>query len=359
MAKRKTKYTLRSDGRIAMSKMYDGKRKYFYGSSDREVEAKAAAYEAELLKVAEPPRCRTMKQAVDDYWAWKETLLSPNSHNQYNVACKRIKAEWDDTPVNEITVQQVYVFLDSFRIKGFSSKVISNTRSVLSGVFDRCIIAGEINANPVKSVPTVTGKPRKHRQPASDSDIVKLDKHKTDTLFTRLYYFALLTGLRRGELAALQFKHIDLNKQCVYVKQNCAWDYQGQPVIKTPKSDAGERVVDLLEDAIAVLPPFGKPDDYVFFPEGLPTRGKIERALVTARSTIGITSTPHQFRHSFASIGHSAGIDAFDMQHELGHSTISQTLDIYTDLENRHRRRVRKKLNKYIKNNPLSDLTKK
>lgn len=359
MAKRKTKYTMRPDGRIVLAKSYDGKRKYFYGDSDAEVEQKQREYEQSRIKAAEPPRCRTVNQAVDDYWAWKETNISPNSHNQYNVACKRIKAEWGDTPVDAVTVQMVYSFLDSFRIKGFSTKVISNTRSVLSGVFDRSIIAGEINANPVKQVPAVSGKPRKPRPPASDPDIVRLHEHKTDTLYTRLYYFALLTGLRRGELAALQFKNIDLENNCVYVRQNCAWDYQGQPVIKSTKTEAGERVVDLLDDAIAVLPEFGKPDDYVFFPEGLPTRGKIERALVTARTAIGITSTPHQFRHSFASLGHSAGIDAFDMQHELGHSTISQTLDIYTDLENRHRRRVRKKLNKYIKNNPLSDLTKK
>ena len=45
MRAKKTKYTLRSDGRIVLTKTIDGKRVSFYGKNDREVEQKYANYQ--------------------------------------------------------------------------------------------------------------------------------------------------------------------------------------------------------------------------------------------------------------------------------------------------------------------------
>ena len=40
MRAKRTKYTLRSDGRIVMTKTIEGKRVCFYGQTDKEVESK-------------------------------------------------------------------------------------------------------------------------------------------------------------------------------------------------------------------------------------------------------------------------------------------------------------------------------
>ncbi len=44
-----------------------------------------------------------------------------------------------------------------------------------------------------------------------------------------------------------------------------------------------------------------------------------------------IHCTPHQLRHSYATILHECGIDAKTAQHLLGHAQVSTTLDIYTE----------------------------
>lgn len=348
MAKKRTKYTMRSDGRIAMSRMYDGKRKYFYGATDKEVEAKAAAYEAELAEAAKH-HSRKLSIVADEWWEDKQKEISPNSYNSYRVAKQRAVDEFGETDVDMITPAMVYRYLKQFQVKGYSQKVITKTQSVLKGILDYSIIAGEIDANPCLHLPDIKGKGAVKRLPASDADIAKLEACKEESLMSRMFYFITYTGLRRGEAIALQWKHIDLARKTIRVEQNCAYEYNYKPVIKTPKTEAGIRTVSLLDNAIGVLPARGKPDDFVFFPDGLPYKTTFERHMRKFKQEHEISATPHQLRHSFATMGHSAGIDAKDMQSELGHASIAMTLDVYTGEDEKHREQVRKKLNKYVK----------
>lgn len=67
------------------------------------------------------------------------------------------------------------------------------------------------------------------------------------------------------------------------------------------------------------------------------------------RKAAGIECTAHQLRHSFASLLHSAGVDAKDAQTLMGHSSIVVTQDIYTKIEQGHKEEVREAVNDYIK----------
>ena len=50
------------------------------------------------------------------------------------------------------------------------------------------------------------------------------------------------------------------------------------------------------------------------------------------REAYGVEATPHQLRHSYATMLHEAGMDAKDAQYILGHSSITVTEDIYTHI---------------------------
>jgi hypothetical protein len=72
---KKTKYTLRKDGRIVMTKTIEGKRVCFYGQTDKEVEQK---YENYLKAKAQKrkPKVRTFDKVAEDWWEEKEPELS-------------------------------------------------------------------------------------------------------------------------------------------------------------------------------------------------------------------------------------------------------------------------------------------
>ena len=58
----------------------------------------------------------------------------------------------------------------------------------------------------------------------------------------------------------------------------------------------------------------------------------------------GITCTPHELRHSYATILWENGIDPKDAQYLLGHAQLSTTMDIYTDIREAHMQKVRASL---------------
>jgi integrase len=163
-------------------------------------------------------------------------------------------------------------------------------------------------------------------------------------------YFMLFTGCRRGEAAALQQKHINREKKMATICQSIAYSNTRKPVIKPPKTEAGIREVDLYDNVLEILPEYDDPETYVFFPDGLPTKTALESGLKKYQTENGLTSTAHQLRHAYATMGHAAHIDPKDMQHRLGHSSIAMTMDIYTDLDNKYNSEVRNKFNDYIQN---------
>lgn len=338
----KTKYHLRPDGRIETTKVYDGKQKHFYGHSDEEIDAKIAEYEA-ALKAEE-----NLDKLAERWWSAKEPTLSPNTVCGYKAAIKRITEHFKDVPVKDVSVRDIVAFLNEFAAKKMSQKVISNTRSVLKQVLDMAIIEGLIENNPAISLPTVKGKAKEPRQAASDEDVQRIEAHKTDSNIGRMFYFMIYSGLRLGEAIALKQKDIDRRKGCVTVRQSCAWETSSRPVLKSPKTEAGNRTVYVPKFALEVIPKYSDKETFVFYPSGLPNRHRIEFDIDAFRSSAGISCTAHQLRHKYASILHSAGVDVKDAQYLLGHSDISMTQNIYTHLEEQHKKDVSKQINAYI-----------
>lgn len=343
--KTKSKYTMRADGLLVMSRVIEGRKRYFYGHSDKELEQKYA----EALKEEERKKsARSFETVADLWWGEKENQISPNSVNGFKVCKKNAVDEFGDTPVDQITPRMIITYLQRYAAQGYSQKSIANRKSVLKSILDYAFVCGDIDHNPCSDLPIIKGKQKTPRQPASDEDIKLIGQHKNDSDIARMYYFMLYTGLRRGEAAALQYKHIDRKNKTVRVEQSCAWD-NSKAVLKQPKTEAGVRTVALIDAVFDVLPEGHDPEEYVFFPAGLPRRRFIEKGFEIYRKQTGVTATPHQLRHSYATLLHSAGIDVKDAQSLLGHSTIIMTQDIYTHLEQAHEKEVRNKLNRYVK----------
>lgn len=348
--KPKTKYTLRSDGYIVMSQVINDKRKYFYGHSDAECEKKRDEYIAALNSAALEQL--KLKHYANIYWERKEPTLSPNSLGNYRKALERVEAVFDDTKVTELTPQEIYSMLNRLAAKDYSARVVGICRTVISQICDLALIDGVINRNPVIDVPRIKTKAATPRQAASDDDIKLIEAHKHDSLMAAMHYFLLYTGCRRGEAVALQQKHIDRKEHVAHIVQSVAYG-KARATIKDPKSVSGIRDVHLLDNVLDILPEYDDPETFVFFPDGLPTQKNLEAGMKAYQQSIGLNCTAHQLRHSYASMLHSAGVDVKDAQVLLGHSDISITQNIYTHLEQSHKKALFDDLNKYVKENRL------
>lgn len=147
---------------------------------------------------------------------------------------------------------------------------------------------------------------------------------------------AFQTGLRAGELSALQWK--DINKEYISVcHMEERFKVDGQNIFRVreyPKTDAGVRKIVLTSDAKKVLTilrnvnPFG---EYIFMKDGERIKGKAFTVkLEKLCKYIGITPRSlHKARKTYGTKLITAGVNPRLITNQMGHADIDTTLRYY------------------------------
>ena len=345
---KKTKYTLRKDGRIVMTKTIEGKRVCFYGQTDKEAEQKYADY-LKAKPQKSKSKVRTFDKVAEGWWEQKEPELSPGSVRVYRARYNEIRAEFMDIPVTDITPLEIIGYLRKLSARDYSQKVINSKKSIIKGILDHALINGDIQNNPCINLPTIKGKPKQPRLAASDDDLKRVEAHRNDSDIARMVYFILWTGCRRGEAAALQWKHLNRDSHTAHICQTLTYSSPTPKIKPSPKTAAGVRDVFIPQKVLDALPSGDKnPNGYIFFPKGLPKEHQFQDLIDDYRAAVGLTCTLHQLRHSYATMLHTAGVDPKDAQYLLGHSTITLTQDIYTEVNKAAQTKTQKQIEKFM-----------
>ncbi len=334
----KSKLKPRKDGRYQKSIIdKNGKRIYFYGSSEREINKKILEYE-EKQQIG-----RRFSEVADEWWEEAEPRLAGQSICVYKPALRRALEHFGDLPIKEITPKDIARFLRILTSQGFAQKTVANQRIVISGIFNHGIIEGDVQYNPCTAVTVPKGLPKEQRPAASLSDEQKIKSTGNPWLFPQI---AIYSGLRKGEILALEWKDIDFDEDIIHVTKSVA--HEGvTPYIKTPKTEAGKRLVPLLLPLKEKLLKAKKDSGYVISNNGTTplTKKEFETLYKHYKHDVGITATAHQLRHSFATVAIENGVDIKSVSEILGHKQISTTLDIYTDFRKVALNRSRSALN--------------
>lgn len=321
----------REDGRLVKAIVHPrtGKRIYFYGKSEREINRKILEFTEEAT------RGRTFNEMADEWWAEAKVNLAYQSIKSYKPALERAKKQFGEKIISTILPKEISIFLNKMAKGGMALRTVSNQRCVINMVFNHAVLENYIDVNPCTAVQLPKASKKATRTAASTADEETVKKTYDVWLFP---YIALMTGMRKGEILALQWQDIDFDRNLINVIKS-VYHEGDRPYIKEPKTKAGCRIVPLLQPLKNVLLGITPrtPDHYIISDDG--TKPLTNRRFLTLmthyKEETGVECTAHQLRHSFATIAFECGVPVKSVQEILGHKQLSTTMDIYTDFRDK------------------------
>lgn len=226
----------------------NGKTKYFYSTKGllNEKQAKKelqAKYEEWLKNDGADKQSITIENAFNQYLKDKEKRVKRSSFGKVNDHYKKHLYPIRKTLLCECTRYTWQNILDKAARNGVHSPAtIKNIFSVIKNFLAFCAAKGFILDNEVPKhyiVPLGLSKKKKQSLNKAALKFIFSDRVETER-FIHLFRFAILTGLRRGELVALQRKRDYIEEQGIWVRESLS--HQGHT--DSPKSGK-ERYVPL------------------------------------------------------------------------------------------------------------------
>jgi integrase len=238
------------------------------------------------------------------------------------------------------------------RLGSTSSRLV---RKVLSMALEEAVQRGRLARNPV----VLTQPPRASRSherlgwtlDEAQAFLAAVADHRLAAAFR----LCLVTGLRRGEMLALRWEDVDLDRYHLEVVQQLAVE-RGRPIVKQLKTEASERVVAFGPATAATLRRHRERQDR---DADLCGKGWLASGLVFTTAVGGQIDpnnfgrlmddlivkaglpriTPKGLRHTAQSVGRVVVGDDKVMQERLGHADVEITLNTYTHtVSEQHRR---------------------
>ncbi|MFJ6149960.1 tyrosine-type recombinase/integrase [Micromonospora profundi] len=297
-----------------------------------EASAKASITRGDWI---DPARARVTVGAWAEQWMAAQVQLKPTTRARYEVALRRqVFPTWEDIPLSAVSYAEVAAWVQRLTASGLAPATVRYAHRVLSLVLAHAVRDGRVSRNPAEGVrlPRVV----KEEPVFLDHDQVAMLAEACGR-YGLLVRFLAYTGLRWGEASALRVSRLDLLRRRVTVAVAFA-EVGGELVEGTPKNHQRRSVPipRFLVDELAAHVAGKRRDSLVFTaPNGGPLRNTNfrSRAFAPAAASVGLAGlTPHDLRHTAASLAVAAGANVKAVQRMLGHASASMTLDVYAGL---------------------------
>lgn len=237
----------------------------------------------------------------------------------------------------EINPLLVKEFRKTMIDKGRKNSTVNKYMKFLGSIFNFMIDSDVPVRNPLARIKALKETKNDKIRALSTIEVQALLK-KTKIVYPDFYpllFTAIFTGMRQGELMALTWDSINWITKKITIDKNYTHGKLGTP--KTGKI----RIIDMSDELAKVLKEWRiacpKGENNLVFPnnEGnyQSAENMLKRRFLTSLNRAGIDKIRfHDLRHTYASLLLANGAPMKYVQYQLGHSSITMTMDLYTHL---------------------------
>lgn len=311
----------------------------------------------------------TVVAYIDQYIADREAaqLIEPSTVRDYKSTLRRIAKRFSDTPLGELTADEVQAWQTSELQRGVSPTTMGKAYRLLSQACTHARKHGQLASNPMDLVDPPRRTPSKPN--ALDERGVKrltaaLMMMDATPLATAVF-LTLHAGLRCGEACGLRWRDVDLDKMELHIEQAIGVAVGGA-YVKPPKTKESARTVpidselaDKLRERKAAMRRDLKEaellDSELDFDSlyvcgtvagGFANPTVMARDWTRLADSFGLVGTQGvrikyvDLRHSYVSAAVRSGADVVNIAANAGHSSAKMTLDVYASPTKEGQRRV-------------------
>lgn len=282
---------------------------------------------------------KTFGEMAKEWFELNASRWKPGTIERYECIIRDFLRPLEKMPLTEVAKVHVKQLLAEL-LKIRSPKTVEVIHAVISGIFTEAIELGYTERNPAhgllkRVLPAKRKRVRNLPDPFTQQDLwlfLEAAWSKLSPPYPIILEVMAMTGMRLGEVLMMNEENLD--------KANCQYfikEAVRAGVVGTPKT--GERLIDLDQETIEKLEVHIKMMRKRALAEGrllvrylFPgvTHRMIQRAVETAcRAARLRRRNPHDLRHTYATILLMDHISPAYVRKQLGHSSISITVDLY------------------------------
>ncbi len=260
------------------------------------------------------------------YLEYVETNLSPKTRQNAGRVMKLFSAFLGPKKLDELTAEDLEGYKRSRKGRVKDSTINIDART-LKAALEVAVTWGRIPANPFRAVKLIRV-PKKQIRPFTKEEFTTLCHAIREPWLISVVQFAVLTGLRRGEIMNLRWENVDLGNCRITVESS--EEYR----VKHGKS----RTVPLNDEAMKIVESLRNETPWVFVAEA-GQRLRDEAVSKRVKYYIRQADLPeelhfHSLRATCASWGLQKGVSHAVVQSLLGHSSV-KTTETYASLDDR------------------------
>lgn len=258
-------------------------------------------------------------------------------------------------------LQQLYLHLKEHGRKkdverygpGLAAHTIRNCHSLFRTALEQAVQEGLIPKNPTLHCQLPPSHPQE-MQVLTPEEIQRLLIQAKEEGYYEVFLLEMATGLRRGELLALQWDDLNLKTGELRIVRQVK-RVQRQLLLSQPKTKASGRALVLPPSVLAVLEEYRKTvDSRWIFPSPVKEDSPLDPDAVRKRLSLILEHAGckhvrfHDLRHTFATNALGHGMDVKTLSAILGHVSASTTLNTYTHVTDEKRRTAAAKIDRGI-----------